>query len=114
MKKLRYSRDYYEKLQALRKYLDIRFGDSVRKEVLAKINKQVHSLRQHERSGISVRDMFGIDCEYYYIYIAKNIIFYRFDDEYIYIINMYNEREDYIQKMFGSSYRLQEQASTFT
>ena len=109
MKKLRYTPDYKEKLHSLRKYLDFQFGENVRMEVLSSISKQIHALQTHERMGLSVRDMFGIDCDYYYIYVAKNIIFYRYDSQYIYIVNMYNEREDYIQKMFGSLSRLQEQ-----
>ncbi len=114
MKTLLYSQDYKEKLQALRKYLDFQFGISVRKEVLLKLNKQIHLLQDHEKMGHSVREMFGIDCDYYYLYAAKNIIFYRFDEQHIYIVNMYNEREDYMQKMFGSFARLHEDAFSWT
>ena len=40
------------------------------------------------------------DCDYHYIYVARNYVFYRLDEKTIYIVNMYNEREDFMQKMF--------------
>lgn len=110
MKTLLYSPDFKERKQALCKYLDFQFGKDVRKRVMAEIHKQILALRERERLGLSVRDNFGINCDYYYIVISKNILFYRFDSRYIYIVNIYNERKDYIYKMFGSFSQLHEEA----
>ncbi len=100
MKVLRYSQDYREKIIKMRKYIDSYFGKIKRKEVFTKINSRIHEVRENENIGISVKNMFGIDTDYYYIYVAKNYIFYRIDDEQIYIVNIYDEREDYMWKLF--------------
>ena len=101
MKKLAYSPDYKEKIAKLRRYLDFHFGMEVRKKTLTKIDKRIHMLARFESMGISVQDVYGIDCDYHYIYVARNYVFYRLDEKAIYIVNMYNEREDFMQKMFG-------------
>ena len=101
MKKLAYSPDYKDKIVQLRRRLDYYFGTEVRKKILKKIDKRIHMLTRFESMVISVRDVYGVECEYYCIYVAKNYVFYRFDAETVYILNIYNEREDFMQKMFG-------------
>ncbi|MCR5662156.1 MAG: type II toxin-antitoxin system RelE/ParE family toxin [bacterium] len=101
MRKLKYSPVYKEKLNNLRIYLDAQFGVKVRKKVLAELDKRVKMLKNYAGMGISVHDVYGIDCDYFCIYAAKNYVFYRVSEDYIYIVNFYNEREDFMQKMFG-------------
>lgn len=101
MKKLRYTPVYKEKIEKLRKYLDVQFGQDVRKGIFLKLHQRLKMLKSYEDMGISVRDMFGIDCDYRYLYVIKNYIFYLIEDDAIYIIDIYNEREDFMMKMFG-------------
>ena len=101
MKKLVYSPDYKEKIVKLRQYLDLRFGMEVRKKTFKTINNRIHLLQRFESMGISVREVYDIDCDYFCVYVAKNYVFYKFDSDTIYIVNIYNEREDFMQKMFG-------------
>ena len=60
MKQLLYSPDYTEKLKNLRKYLYNQFGFEIGKQIIKDIGKQVRALRDNEKMGYSVRDMFGI------------------------------------------------------
>ncbi len=108
MKQLVYSPDYQEKIIRLRNDLDLKYGRTIREKVLTEINHRIQLLRTHNYLGISLRDMYGIDCDFYFIYVAKNIIFYEVDEKRIMIINMYHEKEDYIIKFLGSRNRLQE------
>lgn len=101
MKKIRYSQDYKEKIQKMRRYLDAQFGNAKRVEIFKTINSRIKSIREHEDIGISVREMFNVDTDYQYIYAAKNYIFYRIDETDIYIVNIYDEREDFMWKLFG-------------
>ncbi|SEL38168.1 MULTISPECIES: type II toxin-antitoxin system RelE/ParE family toxin [unclassified Butyrivibrio] len=101
MKTLKYSPDYKEKIAKMRKYLDSQFGDAKRKEIFSAINNRIQSIRKHEDIGISVRDMFGVDTDYQYIYAVKNYVFFRIDETQIYIVNIYDEREDFMWKLFG-------------
>lgn len=101
MKKIRYSQDYKEKISKMRRYLDAQFGNARRLEIFNTINRRIKSIREHEDIGISVREMFNVDTDYQYIYAAKNYIFYRIDETDIYIVNIYDEREDFMWKLFG-------------
>ena len=101
MKRLVYSPVYRKKIRRLRQYLDFQFGEAVRQKALQKIDERLHMLLTFDALGISVRENFGIDCDYFCIYVAQNYIFYRVDDTRIYIVNIYNEREDFMLKMFG-------------
>ncbi len=101
MKTLKYSPDYKDKILKMKRYLDSQFGKSKRVEIFTRINDRIQSIRDHEDIGISVKDMLGVDTEYQYIYAARNYIFYRIDDAQIYIVNIYDEREDFMWKLFG-------------
>ena len=108
MKKLKYSPDYTEKMRELKKYLDFQFGGDARKRVIKKIGNSVRSLRENEQIGISVREMYGVDTECLCIFVAKNYVFYRIEPDCIYVVNIYNEREDFMMDLFGISGRTQE------
>lgn len=108
MKKLKYSPDYVEKMRELKKYLDFQFGGDVRKKVIKEIGSRVRSLRENEQIGISVREMYGVDTDCLCIFVAKNYVFYRIETDCIYVVNVYNEREDFMMDLFGISGRTQE------
>ena len=101
MKKLKYSPDYTEKMRELKKYLDFQFDTDIRKKVITKIGSKVRSLREHEQIGIFVRDMYGVDTDCLCIFVAKNYVFYRIESDCIYVVNIYNEREDFMMDLFG-------------
>ena len=48
-----------------------------------------------------MRDLYDIDTDYCYIFVGHDYVFYRRDSENIYVVNMYNEREDYMMSLFG-------------
>ncbi len=101
MKKLKYSPDYTEKMRELKKYLDFQFGGDAREKVIKEIGSRIRSLREHEQIGISVRDMYGVDMDCLCIFVAKNYVFYRIEADCIYVVSIYNEREDFMMDLFG-------------
>jgi len=74
MKKLSYSPDYKDKLILLKQDLDIKYGQPVRRKVFSEINHRIQLLKSNPHLGISVRDMTGIDCDFFYIYVEHNFI----------------------------------------
>ena len=76
--------------------------------MFAEIDHRLQLLKAQNYLGISLREMYGIDCEFYYIYVAHNLIFYAIGENEIQIINIYHEREDYIIKFLGSVTKLHE------
>ena len=101
MKKLVYSPDYTEKMRNLKKYLDNQFGSDVRKRVINEIGTKVRSLRINERLGYSVRDVYGVDTDCLCLFIQKNYVFYEIENDSIKVVNIYNEREDFMMDLFG-------------
>ena len=101
MKKIGYSPDYKEKIEEIRKFLDFQFGDRTREKIMRGLDAKIHMLQVHENMGFSVRDNYSVDCDYLCIYAVRNYIFYRIDYDRIYIVNIYNEKEDFMKKMFG-------------
>lgn len=101
MKKIVYSPDYKEKLEAIRDWLDFRFGEDTRAKHMAAIKKRLDSLKQFPSQGMSVRAMFDVDSDYEFIFVSHYYIFYYQDEETIFIVNIYDDREDFMYKLFG-------------
>lgn len=101
MKRIVYSPDYKEKLGTIRDWLDLRFGKNTRARHMAEIKKRLASLKELPTQGMSVRAMFGVDSDYEFIYVSHNYIFYYQDDKTIYIVNIYDDREDFMYQLFG-------------
>lgn len=101
MKELKYSPDYTEKVREIKKYIEFQFGSDVSKKVIKEIGTRVRSLLKYEQMGIFVRDMYGVDSDCLCMLVAKNYVFYRIESDYIYVINIYNEREDFMMDLFG-------------
>lgn len=45
--------------------------------------------------------MYDIECDYRYIYVSHNYIFYRVEKDAVIIVEMFDEREDFMHKLFG-------------
>ena len=106
MKRVIYSNIVINKLQILSEYLTNAFGEKTEKRVLADILKQLDNLG-FVSFGTSIKEQYGVDCDYYYIYIDKNYFIFVSDEEKVQIIEMFNEKEDFIYVMFGLSMRSQ-------
>ncbi len=49
--------------------------------------------------------MIGIPSPYFLLHVEHNYVFYQIDGNIIYIVDIYNEREDFMWRMFGSRLR---------
>ena len=61
-----------------------------------------------EKKGIAVSAMYNIECDYRYLYVSHNYVFYRIESEKIIVVEMFDEGEDFMYKLFGISTRTQE------
>lgn len=101
MKKVEFSLIVRQKLKDLRSDLTARFGAEVSKRSVKKITEAAKGLGVFETKGISVADMYDIDCDYRYLYVGHNYLFYRIEPNQIIIVEMFDEREDFMRKLFG-------------
>lgn len=98
--KIRYSPDASGKLRHIRKYAG--------QKRISKITKSIRGLVGTPHKGSTVESMLGISIPYYFLHVEHHYIFYRVEKEIIFISDIYNEREDFMQKMFGMKLRTQE------
>lgn len=72
------------------------------------IVKAISDLKFNPVKCQSVERMLGISSRYYFLHIEHNYIFYRIEQECIFITDIYNEKEDFMWKMFRIKLRTDE------
>ena len=97
-----------KKLNQLKADLVQNFGVEVSRKSVKKITDAVRGLEKFEKKGIAVSAMYDIDCDYRYLYVNHNYVFYRIEPEKIMIVEMFDEREDFMYQLFGISTRTKE------
>lgn len=101
MKKLKYSPDAREKLKQIKRHVTQKFGTDIANKVIREMTKSFHDLQQFENKGVSVESVVGIPCDYRMLYVRHNYVFYQIEADVIKITDIYNEKEDFIWKLFG-------------
>ncbi len=108
MKKLQYSPDALEKLHEIKQDVTVRYGAEKAKSVIRKMTRAFRDLQRFETKGPSVENLIGIPCDYRMLYIQHNYAFYRIEENVIRIMDIFNEREDFLWKLFGIKTTTQE------
>lgn len=108
MKKVEYSQIVRRKLKALRMRLTSEFGSEVAGKSLKQITDAARGLENFAEKGISVSSMYDIECDYRYLYVEHDYLFYRIENDKIIIAEMFDDREDFMYKLFGISMTSQE------
>lgn len=101
MKKLEYSQIVRRKLKALRIRLTTEYGSAISGKIIRQITSAARSLETFVEKGVSISSIYGINCDYRYLYVAHNYLFYRIEDDKIIVIELFDEHEDFIYKLFG-------------
>ena len=108
MNKLEYSALVKKKMKALKKWLAEHFGEDTAKKVLTGITDDADILIKYEKSGTNIAEMYDIDTDYWYLFTHQHYLIYRIEKGKVTIVQMFNEREDFMMKLFGISGRTQE------
>jgi len=103
MLKVEYSPAALEDLQNIRHYISNDYGEDVTVKVLKKITSDIRRLEQYPFSGIDLGKVINVPTEYRYLFSEKNYVFYRLELDKIRIIRVLNERQNYMQQLFGIS-----------
>jgi len=101
LKKIKYTPDAADKLRELKKTISLQYGEDKAKDVIKKITDAIKGLCENEKKGSDVAMMFDVVSDYRYLVISRNYVFYRIEDKYIKIINLYHEKEDFMWQLFG-------------
>ncbi len=101
MKKIKYTPDAADKLRELKRAISQQYGANKANQIVKTITDAIRGLCDNEKKGPEVSQMFDVVTDYRFLFVSKNYIFYRIEDEYIRIINLYHEKEDFMWQLFG-------------
>lgn len=101
MKKIKYSPDAADKLRALKAEISAQYGVDKAKQITKAITEEIKGLALFEKKGPAVVDLFDVVTDYRYLFVSRNYVFYRIEEKYIHIINIYNERKNFMWQLFG-------------
>lgn len=68
---------------------------------MKRIGKGIRTLEIAENAGIDLYKKYGIICDYRVLIVDRNYVIYRIDEEFVRIIRVVNERQNFIQVLFG-------------
>ena len=101
MKEIKYAPDVADKLRGMNKTISEQYGKEKAREIINTITGTIRNLCDNEEMGPEVAQKFEVATDYRYLFVAKNYVFYRIEDKYIRIINLYHEKEDFMWQLFG-------------
>ncbi len=108
MKIVVYSQLVKRKLLTLKTELVEEYGNQKAVEILTEMAGRIDMLGQYDNSGVRISSMYDINTDYWYLFTNHNYFIYRIEAKKIIIVQMFNEREDFMMKLFGMSGRTQE------
>ena len=103
MGKISYSPEALEDLQNIKENIITEFGDIVAKKVIMEITSNIRRLEVFPLSGINLSKNIDVTTDYHYIFTKKNYVFYRIEPDFIYVVRILNEKQEYMQQLFGIS-----------
>ena len=108
LKRVEYSLIVRKKLKKLRKELTMKFGEDISRRSVKRITDAARTLGMFETKGKEVSAIYNIDCDYRFLYVGHNYLFYRIEQNQVVVVEMFDEREDFMWKLFGIRTTLQE------
>lgn len=106
--KLKHSPDAGDKLKELKKQISASHGSDVATKIISKIMREIRALQDNPGKGPSVEAILGIPTSYRFLHVGKNYVFFRIEADTIYVTDIYNEREDFLWRMFRVNLRTQD------
>ena len=105
---IKYSPDAKEKLIAVNKQITDIAGNVIANKKVSTIVETINGLKTNPQKGQSVAVLLNIITPYRFLHVEHNYIFYKISDNVIEIVDIYNEREDFMWKLFGIKLRTEE------
>lgn len=100
-RKIIYSEIAVSKRKAIKRDIKEKYGQERADKFSANTSRALAKLKKFPESGISLRKTYQLDCDYYLLFIEHNYFVYRITNDAILILQVFNEREDFLYQMFG-------------
>ena len=106
--KLKYSPDARDKLREIKKQIALFHGNQLATKIVSKIKGNIRDLQNNPEKGTSVEALLGIPTSYRFLHIEHNYVFYKFQENTVFVTDIYNEKENFMWKIFGINLRTQD------
>ncbi|MCH5344456.1 MAG: type II toxin-antitoxin system RelE/ParE family toxin [Acetatifactor sp.] len=103
MPKLIYTPKALEDLQGIKNYVTRQFGGDKAKIGVKEITSAARYLEIFPDEGPSLEDLINNPTDYRYLVVRPNYIFYRIEGDTVRVIRILNEKQDFLQILFGIS-----------
>ena len=101
LRKIAYSAIALSKRKAIKRDIKTVYGQIVADRVSKHISDTLAELKKFPNMGISMREQYDLDCDYYMLFVEQNYFIYRILDDTIMILEVFNEKEDFMYQLFG-------------
>ncbi len=101
MPKLIYAPKALEDLQGIKTYVAKQFGEDKAKACVKKITSTAKQLELFPGEGPCLENLIEYSTDYHYLVIKPNYVFYRIEGNTVRIIRILNEKQDFLQLLFG-------------
>ena len=103
MPKLSYTPKALDDLQAIKVYVAKQFGEGKAKVCAKEITSTAKQLELYPGEGPRLEDLIEYPTDYHYLVVKPNYIFYRVEGDTVRVIRILNEKQDFLQILFGIS-----------
>ena len=103
MPKLIYTPKALDDLQGIKTYVSKQFGGDRAKTCVQEIATTVRQLEMFPNEGPCLQDLIECPTDYHYLAVKPNYIFYRIEGDTVRVIRILNEKQDFLQILFGIS-----------
>ena len=103
MPKLIYTPKALDDLPKIKTYVSKQFGRNKAKACVKEITSAIRQLEIFPEEGPCVEDLIEYPTNYHYLVIKPNYVFYRIENDIVRVIRILNEKQDFLQILFGIS-----------
>lgn len=107
MRKVIYSDIVKSKLKSLKDRLIVIQGMKKGTKTIKSIVSMLDSLGEFAEKGVPIKEKFDVDCptNWYLIYSNRNYFVYSITEKQINVLEMYDNRQDFMNELFGIEMR---------
>lgn len=103
MPKLIYAPKALDDLQGIKTYIAKQFGEDKAKVCVKEITSIAKQLELFPSEGSCLADLIEYPTDYHYLVVKPNYVLYRVEGDTVRIVRILNEKQDFLQILFGIS-----------
>lgn len=100
-RKIAYSEIALSKRRAIKQEIKEKYGKERANKFSRNVSETIAKLKQFPEMGVSLREKYDLDCDYYMLFIEHDYFIYRIMNNMVLILEIFNEKEDFMFQLFG-------------